>query len=853
MSSERRALIERLLERAAPLPPDEQAALLDAECAGDPALREEVEKMLRLEAVAERFLERPAIVLAAEAEEWEEAGGAVSPGGRAGPYEVLEALGAGGMGEVYRARDTRLGRDVALKFLPRRFSRDPVALERFRREARAASALNHPNICTVYDIGAHEGQPYFVMELLEGRTLKARLAEGPFTPRELANLATQCAAALEAAHAKGIIHRDVKPANIFLTAGGTVKVLDFGVAKSVGEPVPKEGAVAHAGGETLTRTGAVPGTAAYISPEQIRGGQADARSDLFALGVTLYQAATGELPFQGAGWTELREAILNSEPAPPRRLNPALPRGMERIILKLLEKDPARRYQNAREMAVDLKRLSTVGARSRWVWAAGLAVAAIAGLVWQSQRASETQRVVVLPLHNLTGDAAQEPLLEAIRDGISGDLARLRSLRLISGNSARKYGGAPKSAQEIGRELKVDLVLEGRAWREGNRLRTQFLLTPASTGKTIWSQRFDMEPDSIHRIQGEVAHAVARAIGAGLSLEEEARLTRGGPVNRGAFENYVRGRHYWSKRTDAEIDRAVSYFRAAIDAEPAWAAPYAALADCYNQFATVAIGRPPAEYRPLAIAAARRAIEIDPENAQARAALGFAHMYNWNWAEAKRELDRALELDPSYASAHVWRASWHVIHGQFSDAVADVERARDLDPLSLITQTQVGWIYYFTRRRQEAMSIYQRVLATDPNFLWALWQLAGSLAEAGRTDEAIRLLEHARSVHGDMPALLGALGSAYGLAGRKAEARQLLGKLDALAKIRYVTPQARANVLLSLGDLDGFFDALEEGYRQRTNNMAYLGVDPRFQQNPAVRNHPRYNDLLRRIGIKSFR
>jgi len=629
-----------------------------------------------------------------------------------------------------------------------------------------------------------------------------------------------------------------------------VKILDFGVAKPVGEPAQDAMTREDAGGEAITRTGVLPGTATYMSPEQIRGEGVDARSDLFALGITLYHSATGELPFHGDQWAEIREAILHAIPVAPRKLNPSLPRELEHIILRLLEKEAARRQQGARQLAAELGRWRESGRRKKWGWAA-LVFGVAAVLLWLGVGKAETRRAVVLPLKNLTGDVAQEPLLDAIRDAVAGDLARLRSLRMVSRASAQQYRGTKKNAQEVGRELKVDLVVEGSAAREGERVKVRLRLIRTASGEMLWTGSSDADVNSIATLQGEAARAAARAIRQRLSAVDEARMTRGGTKSDEAFESYVRGRHYWSKRTDGDIQRAVSFFRAAIDADPAYAAAYAALADCYNQFATVAVGGSPVEYRPLAIGAANRAIEIDDQNAEAHAALGFARMYNWDWVDAKRELDRALELNPSYASAHVWRASWLVIHLRFEEAVADVERARDLDPLSLITQTQVGWIYQFAGRDEDAIAVCRRVLAIDPNFMWALWRLGDSLVETGRLGDAIQVLEHAKAVHGDNPAILARLGRVYAQAGRKAEARRLIERLDAVARERYVTPHARGEICMGLEDWDCYFQAQEEGYRQRTNAMAYMGVERRVRRSAALRADPRFQSMLQRMGLRA--
>ncbi len=854
---------ERLVESAARLDPARRARFLDEACAGEPSLRGEVESLLGLEEDAKDFLESPAFRLEAAAVAREQQGAGPAPGAQVGPYRVVSRLGAGGMGEVYKARDMRLERDVALKFLPREFSQDPQALERFKREARAASALNHPNICSIYDVGEHEGMPFLVMELLEGQTLKERLAQGPLPAGELVDIALEVAGALGAAHAKGIVHRDIKPANIFLTVGGPAKILDFGVVKLLWDKPPglstpdqetvqdKAGALSHE--HTITLPGTLMGTAPYMSPEQIRGEPVDARSDLFSLGATLYQAATGAFPFPGSTGPEIAQAILHELPVVPRKLRPDLPQELERIILKALEKDPARRCQSALELQAGLtrwKRAREASGRRRWLWGIAASVLVILGAIFSANRPRpepQVRRVAVLPLRNLSGSPDQDHLADGISDAIAGDLAKLRGLRVISRASAAQYKGTKKKASEIGRELNVDAIIEGSAAATGERVQIRVQLTRASTDETVWADSFDLDVRGIHEVQRAVARAVAREIRLQLAPSEEARLAKAGTASRGAFEAYLRGRHYWTKRTDADIQRAVAYFRTAIDADPAYAAAYAALADCYNQLGTVAVGGPPAEYRPLAIATARKAIEIDDQLAEAHAALGFAKMYDWDWAGAELELRRALDLNPSYASARVWHASYLAIWRRFDESIAEVERARDLDPLSLITQTQVGWMYQFAGRDEDAIAQFRKVLAIDPNFLWALWRLGQSYLETGRFREAVDTLEKAVVVSKNSPTMIGKLGEGYALAGRRAEAKRLLARLEKLSKQRYVTPIAAAYICLGLDDRDCYFHYLEKGYQERVNHMAYLNV--RSRRYSALRSDPRFQDLLRRLGF----
>ena len=869
MGGDRWRRVEELYESALRLEPAGRGAFVAEACAGDEPLRQEVESLVGAFEQARDFLDVPALEVMAASAAGDEAPSeaeAVPAGLQIGPYLIMGALGRGGMGEVYQARDTRLGREVALKFLPEESARDAHALERFTREARAVSALNHPNICVFHDIGDYQGRPFLVLELLEGQSLKDRIAAGPLPTGELLELAVQVSGALEAAHARGIIHRDIKPGNIFLTRApsgpGQAKILDFGLVKLASDAgrAVDAAAAAPSADDTLSRTGAAMGTLSYVSPEQARGEQVDARTDLFSLGVTLYEAATGCSPFHRATAEATLEAILHQVPVAPRELNPRLPPGLERILNKALEKDRTARYQSAAELKADLERLSReqlaprarlLASPRRWALIAlvALAVAIPAYLLRRQGPSGETppgvRSLAVLPLENASGDSEQEYLADGLTEALTGSLGKISALHVISRASAMQYQATKQPLSEIARALRVEAVARGSTARFGDRVRVSLELIHVSTGRQLWAETYERELSEVPAWQSEVASAVAREVKLKISPAEAARLAGARPVNRDAFEAYLRGRHWLNKRTEEAIRKAIDYFRRAIDEDPAYAPAYAGLAGCYNQLGTVLIGsQPPSKTRPLAAAAAQKALEIDSELAEAHAALAYTKLYDWNWSGAEQSFRRAIELNPSYAPVRIWHASYLVCTGRTEDAVAEAARARELDPLSLIVMTQVGWILHYARRYDEAIQHYLRVLETDPNYLWALWQLGQACTYKSRFDEAIRTLEKAAALSGRSPSILGML--AYGAAGRTAEARKLVTELTELSKRRYVPPAPVAWGHFGLGESDQGFAWMEKACQERSNAIAYLAASPVLDR---FRSDPRYRDLLRRIGL----
>jgi TolB-like protein/Flp pilus assembly protein TadD/predicted Ser/Thr protein kinase len=792
-------------------------------------------------------------------------------------YRILEKLGEGGMGEVFVAEDTRLGRKVALKFLPASFSRDLIAVERFRREARAASALNHPNICTVYDIGEHEGRPFISMELLEGVSLRERIMQGGFRIEQLVEFALQMVDALDAAHSKGIIHRDLKPPNLFITSRGQVKILDFGLAKHANEPKDTDSNRSWMDSRTtdsidLTTPGAALGTVAYMSPEQARGDETGVQSDLFSIGAVLYEMATGRPAFTGKTSAVIYDAILNRYPQLPSAINSDVPPELDRVIMKLIEKDPELRYETAASVRVDLRRLRRAaesGARdsagSAPVWSgrrprqaaiATVSVILLALAIWYGvvQRGGmllgsgevSIRSLAVLPLENLSGNADQEYLADGLTEALIGDLARLQGLRVVSRTSVMRYKGAKKSLPEIARELNVDAVVEGSVMRSEERLRITAQLVHAKTDRHLWAETYDRQFSDILSVQSEVAQAIASQVRVNLTEQDRTRLQRRGPVNTDAHEAYLRGRRALQRFTPESLRHGLEYFRRAVQLDPNFAAGYSGIADAHTSLGVLNMV-PPEEAFPEALSAANRALGLDETLSEAHVSLAYADLlYGWKFEEARQHFQRALELNPNSPEAHRGHSLYLAAMGRSSEAVEAAQKAVELDPLSPYFQTNLVFVLLLAGKTDDAIAAGEKTIAMDPAHPGGHFLLGIAYEAKGDYGKAISEFEKTSALSPIVSATLGRL-SALALAGKKAEAKAALAQL-LRGNDGTENPVSVAQVYASLGDHDRAFQWLARAEKRRQGGLIYLRTHPRFA---LLREDARFAGLAQRIGLPS--
>jgi serine/threonine-protein kinase len=882
MTPDRLKLADDLVQAALTREPDERAKFLDEACAGDDELRHEVESLLAYDERAECFLEEPALQHAAAWFVADQHESLVAQ--RIGHYEILSRIGKGAMGEVYLAQDLTLGRKVALKLLPSHSMRDPDRVRRFSQEARAASALNHPNIITIHEIGEFGEVNFIGTEFINGQTLRQLIAQGQLKTADVLEIGIQVSSALMVAHEAGIVHRDIKPENLMVRPDGLVKVLDFGLAKLLEPAASPNDDPASMTKAVSTQSGAVLGTTRYMSPEQARGQKVDERTDIFSLGAVLYEMLTGRPAFEGNGASADIAAILEREPPPLGKYANEVPEPLQEIVTKALAKNRDERYQTAKNLLDDLKTVKeevmfaarlttrqfsqTTGKESSpqparyirhllakhklvFVSTTLILLATIVGAYRYHKRPAanasppQIESIAVLPFLNQSGRGDVDYLSDGMTESLITSLSKLPNLSVKAQSSVVRFKGKVAPPQQVGKELNVQAIVTGTLVQRGNDLLLHIELVDANTETAVWSEDYNRSMANLLALQGEIVRDVARKLRTKLSGGDDQKLARNYPSNTEAYQLYLRARSFWNTRTEEGLKKGLEDFQRATELDPNYALAYTGIADSYvvlEFFGWIS----PKEAFPRARAAATKALEIDDALGEAHVSLGRVKLaYDWDSSGAETEFKRALELNPNYPTAHTWYAYYLAAVGRHDEAISECKRAVELDPLSEITIVGLGYTGYFMARQyDQALEQYRKTLEINPSFAKARAGLMNTYLQKGMYEEAF-----AERLKFRLPAAESAdLKQAYKSDGWRAIRRRDL-KMDlAYSRLHYLPPSDLAMDYASVGDKDRAFEWLEKVFQERNSVLVYLKVDPRWD---SLRSDPRFADLLRRIGLWS--
>ncbi|MDZ7291739.1 MAG: protein kinase [candidate division KSB1 bacterium] len=764
-------------------------------------------------------------------------------------YRILEKLGEGGMGIVYKAEDTKLKRLVALKFLAMDLTRDDEAKERFIHEAQAAAALDHPNICEIHEIDETEdGQLFIVMAYYEGETLKQQVARGKLQVANVIEIAIQITQGLAKAHEHGITHRDIKPANVMITNDGVAKILDFGLAKLAGQV-------------GLTKAGMTVGTVAYMTPEQTRGEEVDHRTDIWSLGVVLYEMLTGQLPFKGAYEQAVIYSILNEEPEPVTAVRTDLPAELDHIVSKAIAKNPAERYQQVGDLAADLKSLRTrieTGrtetqpklSKRKLIYGVGGLIALIAILLlskifWFKPPADAIDSIAVLPFQNLSADPEQEYFSDGMTEALITELSTIKALRVISRTSIMRYKKTDKSLPEIARELKVKAIVEGSVQRVQDVVRINAQLVRAEPEEHLWANSFTKNFKNILALQSDVAQAIAKEIDITMTAEERQRLSRSRPVDPEAHEAYLKGRFFINKFTEADIRKGMAYFEQAIAKDPSFASAYTGMAEGYDNL--ISIYRMPArEAQPIIKDLALKALSIDESLAEAYAFIGDVELFDWNWKAAEENFKRAIELDPNYVTGHVYYSFFLLLMKRFDEALSESQRALEIDPLSLMANYQMTSTFWFMQQYDRAIAQAREIIIIDPNPSLGYFQLGQCYLAKKMYAEAIVNYQKAIELGGLTS--LTELAVAYVLSGNVMKAQEILAD----PRIKNLPSSLLATIYAALGKKERALELLVKAYEKREMALLIISAAPRGFLPPldSLRADPRFQALVKKMGLE---